>query len=104
MGQQLPASASREVIGERKLRYLDDGLQGAPDWKMDQIGYGFGGGQRLSPLLRGVSLVPGRAEGPIRRVCSAWSLNRICPGDIVVVDQVDQVVLLLDYLRQAVQE
>ncbi|MGB2059866.1 MAG: PEP-utilizing enzyme [Alcanivorax sp.] len=89
MGQQLPASASREVIGERKLRYLDDGLQGAPDWKMDQIGYGFGGGQRLSPLLRGVSLVPGRAEGPIRRVCSAWSLNRICPGDIVVVDQVE---------------
>ncbi|WP_414429863.1 PEP-utilizing enzyme [Alcanivorax sp. IL3] len=89
MAQQLPASANREVIGDRKLRYLDDGLQGAPDWKMDQIGYGFGGGQRLSPLLRGLPLVPGRVEGPIRRVCSAWSLNRICPGDIVVVDQVE---------------
>ncbi|MCG8392711.1 MAG: PEP-utilizing enzyme [Pseudomonadales bacterium] len=89
MGQQLPASASHEVIGERKLRYLDDGLQGAPDWKMDQVGYGFGGGQRISPLLRGLPLTAGQAQGPVRRVCSAWSLNRIRPGDIVVVDQVD---------------
>lgn len=89
MGQQLPASASRDVIGDRKLRYLDDGLQGAPDWKMDQIGYGFGGGQRLSPLLRGLPLTPGVVTGLIRRVCSAWSLNRIRPGDIVVVDQVE---------------
>ncbi len=89
MGQKLPASAGREVIGDRKLRYLDDGLQGAPDWKMDQVGYGFGGGQRLSPLLRGLPLVDGSAEGPIRRVCSAWCLNKILPGDIVVVDQVE---------------
>ncbi|MED5431715.1 MAG: PEP-utilizing enzyme [Pseudomonadota bacterium] len=89
MGQQLPASAGQDVLGERKLRYLDDGLQGAPDWKMDQIGYGFGGGQRLSPLLRGLPLVPGRVEGPVRRICSAWGLNRIKPGDIVVVDQVE---------------
>ncbi|KZZ29033.1 pyruvate, phosphate dikinase, partial [Alcanivorax sp. HI0083] len=89
MGQKLPASAGREVIGDRKLRYLDDGLQGAPDWKMDQVGYGFGGGQRLSPLLRGLPLVDGSAEGPIRRVCSAWCLNKVLPGDIVVVDQVE---------------
>ncbi|MZR61749.1 PEP-utilizing enzyme [Alcanivorax sp. DP30] len=89
MEQRLPGSASHQTIAERKLRYLDDSLQGAPDWKMDQIGYGFGGGQRISPLLRGQTLVPGCVEGPIRRVCSAWMLNRITPGDIVVVDQVD---------------
>ncbi|MED5238328.1 MAG: PEP-utilizing enzyme [Pseudomonadota bacterium] len=89
MGLRLPASASHDVIADRKLRYLDDSLQGAPDWKMDQIGYGFGGGQRVSPLLRGQSLVSGNAEGHIRRVCSAWTLNRITPGDIVIVDQVD---------------
>ena len=89
MGSALPASANKAVIGDRKLRYLDDGLQGAPDWKMDQVGYGFGGGQRLSPLLRGLTLVPGSAEGAIRRVCSAWCLNKVQPGDIVVVDEVD---------------
>ena len=89
MGLRLPASASHQTIAERKLRYLDDSLQGAPDWKMDQIGYGFGGGQRNSPLLRGQTLVSGCVEGPIRRICSAWMLNRVCPGDIVVVDQVD---------------
>ncbi|MQX53954.1 PEP-utilizing enzyme [Alcanivorax sediminis] len=89
MGLRLPASASHETIADRKLRYLDDSLQGAPDWKMDQIGYGFGGGQRISPLMRGQTLVAGKVEGPIRRVCSAWMLNRVQPGDIVVVDQVD---------------
>lgn len=89
MGSRLPASASLETIADRKLRYLDDSLQGAPDWKMDQIGYGFGGGQRVSPLLRGQTLVSGQVEGPIRRVSSAWTLNRVRPGDIVVVDQVD---------------
>lgn len=89
MGLRLPSSASHETIADRKLRYLDDSLQGAPDWKMDQIGYGFGGGQRISPLLRGQSLVSGKVQGPVRRVCSAWTLNRVSPGDIVVVDQVD---------------
>ena len=89
MGQKIPASANKDVIADRKIRYLDDGLQGAPDWKMDQVGYGFGGGQRLSPLLRGLPLVNGSVEGPIRRVCSAWCLNKIQPGDIVVVDQVE---------------
>lgn len=89
MGLRLPASASHDTIADRKLRYLDDSLQGAPDWKMDQIGYGFGGGQRISPLLRGQTLVAGEVTGTIRRVCSAWMLNRVTPGDIVVVDQVD---------------
>ncbi|ERP92809.1 hypothetical protein Q670_08730 [Alcanivorax sp. P2S70] len=89
MGEGLPASASHQTLAQRKLRYLDDGLQGAPDWKMDQIGYGFGGGFQTSPLLKGLPLVPGQVQGPIRRLCSAWSLNRIQPGDILVMDQVD---------------
>lgn len=89
MGGQPPASASQATLAERKLRYLDDALQGAPDWKMDQVGYGFGGGRRVSPLLLGQTLVPGVVEGPIRRLCSAWGLNKICPGDIVVIDQVE---------------
>lgn len=89
METRLPASANHQTIAERKLRYLDDSLQGAPDWKMDQIGYGFGGGQRISPLLRGQTLVAGCVEGSVRRICSAWMLNRIEPGDIVVLDQVD---------------
>ena len=33
--------------------------------------------------------MPGTASGPLRRLCSAWALNRLQPGDIVVVDQVD---------------
>ena len=33
--------------------------------------------------------MPGRVGGPLRRLCSAWGLNRLHPGDIVVVDQVD---------------
>ena len=33
--------------------------------------------------------MPGSAEGAIRRVCSAWCLNKVQPGDIVVVDEVD---------------
>tara|TARA_B100000446_G_scaffold158548_1_gene156484 strand:- start:2620 stop:4611 length:1992 start_codon:yes stop_codon:yes gene_type:complete len=89
MGEGLPASANHQTIAERKLRYLDDSLQGAPDWKMDQIGYGFGGGLQASPLLKGLPLVAGQVQGPIRRLCSAWSLNRIQPGDILVMDQVD---------------
>ncbi|EKF73583.1 hypothetical protein A11A3_12685 [Alcanivorax hongdengensis A-11-3] len=89
MERQIPASAGAEKLAERKVRYLEDGHKGAPDWMMDQIGYGFGGGYRLSPVLRGRPLVPGRVTGPVRRLCSAWGLNRIRPGDIVVVDQVE---------------
>ncbi|MDX1805371.1 MAG: PEP-utilizing enzyme [Alcanivorax sp.] len=89
MAREVPASAGAEKLAQRKIRYLEDGHQGAPDWMMDQIGYGFGGGYRLSPVLRGRPLVAGRVTGPIRRVCSAWGLNRIHPGDIVVVDQVE---------------
>ncbi|HEX5677354.1 MAG TPA: PEP-utilizing enzyme [Alcanivorax sp.] len=89
MQGRVPASASGDVIGQRKVRYLEDAHAGAPDWKMDRIGFGFGGGGRLSPVLRGATLVPGSAAGPVRRLCSAWALNRIQPGDIVVVDQVD---------------
>lgn len=89
MQGRVPASASGDVIGQRKVRYLEDAHAGAPDWKMDRIGFGFGGGGRLSPVLRGATLVPGTASGPVRRLCSAWALNRLQPGDIVVVDQVD---------------
>ena len=89
MQGRVPASASGDVIGQRKVRYLEDAHAGAPDWKMDRIGFGFGGGGRLSPVLRGATLVPGTASGPLRRLCSAWALNRLQPGDIVVVDQVD---------------
>jgi len=89
MQGRVPASASGDVIGQRKVRYLEDAHAGAPDWKMDRIGFGFGGGGRLSPVLRGATLVPGTANGPLRRLCSAWALNRLQPGDIVVVDQVD---------------
>ena len=89
MQGRVPASASGDVIGQRKVRYLEDAHAGAPDWKMDRIGFGFGGGGRLSPVLRGTTLVPGSVSGPVRRLCSAWALNRLQPGDIVVVDQVD---------------
>lgn len=89
MQGRVPASASGDVIGQRKVRYLEDAHAGAPDWKMDRIGFGFGGGGRLSPVLRGATLVPGTVSGPVRRLCSAWALNRLQPGDIVVVDQVD---------------
>ena len=89
MQGRVPASASGDVIGQRKVRYLEDAHAGAPDWKMDRIGFGYGGGGRLSPVLRGATLVPGTANGPVRRLCSAWALNRLQPGDIVVVDQVD---------------
>ncbi|ASK33837.1 pyruvate, phosphate dikinase [Alcanivorax sp. N3-2A] len=89
MQRRVPESASGEVIGQRKLRYLEDALSGAPDWKMDRIGFGFGGGERPSPLLRGRTLVPGRVSGPVRRVCSAWALNRLQAGEILVIDQAD---------------
>jgi phosphohistidine swiveling domain-containing protein len=89
MQGRVPASASGDVIGQRKVRYLEDAHAGAPDWKMDRIGFGFGGGGRLSPVLRGATLVPGTVSGPVRRLCSAWALNRLQPGDIVVMDQVD---------------
>ena len=87
--RRIPGSAAGEVLGQRKVRYLEDAHAGAPDWKMDRIGFGFGGGGRPSPVLRGTGLVPGRVTGPLRRLCSAWALNRLQPGDIVVVDQVD---------------
>ena len=89
MERRTPASAAGEVLGQRKVRYLEDAHAGAPDWKMDRIGFGFGGGGRPSPVLRGAGLVPGQVTGPLRRLCSAWGLNRLQPGDIVVVDQVD---------------
>ncbi|MBL7249875.1 PEP-utilizing enzyme [Alloalcanivorax sp. C16-2] len=89
MERRLPGSAAGEVLGQRKVRYLEDAHAGAPDWKMDRIGFGFGGGGRPSPVLRGAGLAPGRVTGPLRRLCSAWALNRLRPGDIVVVDQVD---------------
>ena len=89
MERRLPGSAAGEVLGQRKVRYLEDAHAGAPDWKMDRIGFGFGGGGRPSPVLRGTGLAPGQVTGPLRRLCSAWALNRVQPGDIVVVDQVD---------------
>jgi phosphohistidine swiveling domain-containing protein len=89
MQRRAAASASAKVIGQRKLRYLDDALTGAPDWKLDRIGFGFGGGEGLGPVLRGDTLVAGQVSGTIRRLCSAWGLNRLQPGDIVVVDQAD---------------
>lgn len=89
MSRALPSSAAGQVLGTRKVRYLEDAHAGAPDWKMDRIGFGFGGGDRFSPVLRGSGLTPGRVRGPLRRLCSAWGLNRLEPGDIVVVDQVD---------------
>ena len=89
MREELPASANQQAVGERKVRYLEDSLKGAPDWKIDQIGYGFGGGQKQSALLWGESLVAGNVTGTVRRLCSAWGLNKITSGDIVIVDQVD---------------
>lgn len=89
MESTLPKSIAGKSLSDRKIRYLEDAIQGAPDWMIDQVGYGYGGGQRLSPLLRGLPLVEGQVEGPIKRVCSAWALNRIAPGDIVVLDQVE---------------
>ena len=85
----LPDSVSPKQLATRKHRYLQDAHQGAPDWLIDQVGFGFGGGQQHTPLMRGRCLVAGQVSGPLRRVASAWNLNQIRPGDIVVVDQVD---------------
>ncbi|MCU5783220.1 hypothetical protein MA04_02520 [Alcanivorax balearicus MACL04] len=88
MQRRIPKSAAGRIIAQRKVRYLEDALVGAPDWKMDRIGYGFGG-NTAEPLLLGLPLVAGRVEGPVRRLCSAWALNNIQPGDVLVVDEVD---------------
>ncbi|KAF0806369.1 hypothetical protein A6D6_01704 [Alcanivorax xiamenensis] len=88
MQRRIPKSAAGRIIAQRKVRFLEDALVGAPDWKMDRIGYGFGG-KPSEPLLLGLPLVPGRVEGPVRRLCSAWALNNIRPGDVLVVDEVD---------------
>lgn len=88
MQRRIPKSAAGRIIAQRKVRYLEDALVGAPDWKMDRIGYGFGGSPS-EPLLLGLPLVAGRVEGPVRRICSAWALNNIRPGDVLVLDEAD---------------
>ena len=76
-------------LGQRKLRYMSDAHQGAPDWIMDQVGYGINLEGQTHPLLRGRAWVPGRVEGCTRRLHSAWELSRIEPGDVLVLDQCD---------------
>lgn len=76
-------------LGQRKLRYMSDAHQGAPDWIMDQVGYGINLEGQTHPLLRGRGWVPGRVEGRTRRLHSAWELSRVGPGDVLVLDQCD---------------
>ena len=76
-------------LGQRKLRYMSDAHQGAPDWIMDQVGYGINLEGQTHPLLRGRGWVPGRVEGCTRRLHSAWELSRVEPGDVLVLDQCD---------------
>lgn len=82
-------SMSADRLGQRKLRYMQDAHQGAPDWIMDQVGYGINLEGQTHPLLRGRALVPGRVEGRVRRLHSAWELSRIEAGDVLVLDQCD---------------
>lgn len=79
----------RELIGQRKVRYLSDAHAGPADWIMDQVGYGASalGQARNRDLVRGYALVPGRQEGRVQRLLSGWQLNQIEPGDILVVDR-----------------
>lgn len=76
-------------LHQRKVRYMSDAHQGAPDWVMDQVGYGINWEGRTHPLLRGRGLVAGRAEGRVRRLHSAWELSLVQPGDVLVLDQCD---------------
>lgn len=76
-------------LHQRKVRYMSDAHQGAPDWVMDQVGYGINWEGRTHPLLRGRGLVAGRVEGRVRRLHSAWELSLVEPGDVLVLDQCD---------------
>jgi phosphohistidine swiveling domain-containing protein len=76
-------------LGQRKLRYMNDAHQGAPDWIMDQVGYGINLEGETHPLLRGRGWVPGRVAGATRRLHSAWELSSIEAGDVLVLDQCD---------------
>lgn len=78
-----------ETLGSRKVRFLTDAYQGAPDWIIDQIAYGARLDQRERPVLNGRALVPGKASGPARLVHSGWALSQVQPGDVLVLDQCD---------------
>jgi rifampicin phosphotransferase len=78
-----------ETLGSRKVRFLTDAYQGAPDWIIDQIAYGARLDQRERPVLNGRALVPGEASGPARLIHAGWALSQVQPGDVLVLDQCD---------------
>lgn len=78
-----------ETLASRKVRFLTDAYQGAPDWIIDQIAYGARLDQRERPVLNGRALVPGNARGPARLIHSGWALAQVQTGDVLVLDQYD---------------
>src|SRR5690606_23604184 len=79
----------RDKLAERKVRYLTDAHSGAPDWIIDQVGYGNSAfaSENRQPLLRGYGVVAGEVRGTVRRLVSGWQLNQLEPGDIVVLNR-----------------
>lgn len=84
-----PGSIGADTLAKRKLRYLEDAHKGAPDWKLDKLGFGFNRNYQSHGLLFGRTAQTGEACGQIRRVLSAWTLNQITPGDILVMHHGD---------------
>lgn len=87
--QQKPESMAGDTLAKRKRRYLEDAHAGAPDWKLDGIGFGFNQDRQPRDLLLGRAAVSGSVKGKARRLVSSWGLNQIAPGDIVVLHQTD---------------
>lgn len=87
--QRLPASLGGDTIQQRKRHYLADAHAGAPDWRIDQLGFGFNADHQAHDVLLGLAAVGGTAKGRVRRVLSGWQLNQIEPGDILIMQQCD---------------
>lgn len=87
--RQKPESMAGDTLQKRKVRYLEDAHAGAPDWKLDGIGFGFNQDRQAHELLRGRMAVAGKVQGQIRRLTSSWMLNQLAPGDLVVMHDSD---------------
>ena len=85
----LPPNLTAEGLAKRKLRYLEDAHTGAPDWKLDQLGFGFNQDHQAHELLLGKTAAPGQAQGRVRRLVSSWVLNQVQPGELLVMHQCD---------------
>jgi phosphohistidine swiveling domain-containing protein len=84
-----PESLENNILMQRKRRYLADAHAGSPDWKLDQLGFGFNQDNLPHELLMAKVAVTGQAQGRIRRLTSGWMLNQIEPGEILVMHQCD---------------